>query len=188
MRCLIDMDGVVVDLLTGWVKRRGLTLPTPYPVGVQRFDLLFKDMTLTDPWDGCDEKFWAELPLMPDAKLLVHSIVKLFGAANIFFVTSIVGPPASAAGKIHWLAKNFPGLSQQYFITSNRGQLANYETILVDDELPHIEDFASRGGKTVLYPTLWNSRHLQARKAHIITLSALRFITEETRNPNPTVN
>lgn len=170
MRCLVDLDGVLVDLLTGWCQAKGFTIPNPYPFGTMQFAHMFPTVNPKDVWNDCGQSFWANLPMMPDAELLVSDLQFLFGR-KVFPITSIVGPPVSAVGKIQWLARNLPHFAGSYFITSQRTQLADQKTILIDDDEVHIAKFRKAGGHAVLMPRIWNCSHDLAHKSLVHTMS-----------------
>ncbi len=170
MRVLLDMDGVLVDFLSGWLKLTGRTAPDPWPAGEQELSKVFPDLQPHHVMTGCDEKFWTELPMMPDAMSLIAALVSMFRREDIVLVTSIIGTPASAAGKIHWIFRNLPMFSGQYMITPCRNNLADGDTLLIDDQTSHVWSFLKAGGKAIIVPRPWNSEH---RNAHMSTKTVL---------------
>jgi 5'(3')-deoxyribonucleotidase len=180
MRVLVDMDGVLVDLLTGWCEFKGLSIPDPYPLGTMRFDKLFA-IEQKNVWKGCEARFWATLPKMPDASLLMSDLEFLFGFKHVFPITSIIGPPIAAAGKIEWLLRNFPTFYGSYFITNQRNQLANQETILIDDDENHILEFKRAGGHAVLVPRIWNSAYHSAHESILLVMGEVARLARAER-------
>lgn len=174
MRCLVDLDGVLVDLLTGWCRHNNFTIPDPYPFGTMRFDQLF-DVKQRDIWKGCGVEFWASLPKMHDASLIMSNLEILF-ERRIFLITTIIGPSICAAGKIEWVHRNFPKLHNSYFITRQRTQLANEETILIDDDDAQVAAFQGAGGHAVLVPRIWNSAYHSAHESALFVIQQVAKI------------
>lgn len=158
MRAFIDMDGVLVDLLPAWLKLKGLKMPNPWPDGVYDLKKIFsiEDHNI---WDGCDEKWWAELPPTPDAAEIVKTVEGYVGL--IYLITNPI-VIAGASGKIQWISKNFPRFAMRWMMGPCRTTLANDETILIDDESKNIDSFNQSGGRGITLARKWNNRFAQS--------------------------
>lgn len=169
------MDGVVVDLLAGWMEHHKLTLPNPYPFGKMAWPDIF-GISTQEIWTGCDAKFWAELPPTEFGLKLVTEAERIFGAENVFLVTSVVAHSSAAEGKLNWIAKHCPAFWDRYLITHAKHILSYAGVVLVDDDPKSLPKFAANGGHTILHPTIWNHRHADAPRSIHITLDQLAFL------------
>jgi len=158
--CFLDMDGVLVDLVGALVKYHDIKL-WPYNIAenMGEYDLAkLLGMTQEELWLGCDRKFWATLPKMPDADEIVTILEKNFGQENITILTMPIDQDGCCDGKIDWIKANYPQFADNIMISSGgkKEVFANTDSILVDDRDKIIEKFSARGGYTVRVPRPWN--------------------------------
>jgi hypothetical protein len=97
--------------------------------------------------DKIGEKFWSEMPWMPDGKQLWEYIKK--------YNPSLLSAPSKKAssryGKRLWVNENIPGTK---LILADREKKQNYSkknSILIDDRLDTINEWNSRGGIGILF-------------------------------------
>ena len=84
MRCMLDLDGVLVDFLAG--AHRYYDLPYsyedyPYELGnYHNCPPPNGEMTTREFWDGLDEEFWENIPWMHDGRELLAAVEQALGA------------------------------------------------------------------------------------------------------------
>lgn len=178
MRCLVDLDGVLVNLLDGWLEAKGYKKPDPWPAGLADFHCIF-GIAHHEIWEGLDWRFWANLRPMDDADDIINTVSRIFGS-QVYLLTSVVADPSAAAGKLHWISKHYPRYGNRVIITSCRTALANIDTILLDDEDRNIEPFKEAGGNAIQVPRVWNKRHLCSSRA-ISTIANEMLILKNAR-------
>jgi len=169
MVILLDVDGVMVDLIEGICKLYGTT---PQAIKEKwRIDSNFWEVesitpTLGGTTEGLWEKmesegpsFWTGLREYPWAKEMYEWCCR---AAPTYFVTSPTPFPSCHAGKLEWM-KNFTGdpFFKNYLIGSPKFLCAKKENVLVDDSRKNCRAFVEAGGKAVLFPQFYNGNEVE---------------------------
>lgn len=144
----LDMDGVIADFDQRFLNISGMT-PDEYKdkYGKKKF------------WDLIDEKnkvkFWAGIPLMPEAKRLVDYVSQY----DYEILTAPSVKKQSKIGKLVWLRKihsdlfpnkpkvNFKPAKEKHQIKSNLTK----SDILIDDKASTIDNWNSSGGTGILH-------------------------------------
>jgi len=158
----LDMDGV----MTEWIEVCCQLFGEDYEGVMARwtkgqFDLRkVLGLTSKEFWGIIDQRgsdYWAKLPRTPWARRLWDGCNSL---APTYFLTAPSWEPASLAGKLEWMqefvgAKSF----RDYIITEKKYLLAKPEAVLVDDNDEVVQKFVQAGGRGVVFPRIWNSRH-----------------------------
>lgn len=155
MICNIDMDGVLVDLITGMNKsvRHGRKLIVP--MGTYDFNEIFgcdvvKKMTLASA------NWWANLPRTSFASDLVELVLDRFEVSSIRILTKYISP-SCAAGKIVWMKYNYPKIAEQIVLVADDKSFAcRGDDILIDDHDGNIDTWRACGGIGILVPAPWN--------------------------------
>jgi len=157
MRCFIDMDGVLVDFVGGAQAFYGRKLD-PYPAG--DFDIVKAlGMSSREFWNGLDESYWANLPMLPDAALLLQLLEQSFGTMNLCLLTSPSRDPRSLSGKLRWIQKHLKKFERRFLIGPPKEFCAHPGSILFDDSDGNVDQFRRAGGAAVLVPRPWNRDH-----------------------------
>ena len=135
----IDMDGVLADFFGEWAKlmdKDHWTKINDFPDALQKI----RDT----------EKFWLDLPILPQAKQLLALIKQLKGEYNICS-TPLADDPKSEPHKREWIKKNlafFP--PKNIYITHDKPQYATQSdgtpNILIDDYGKNVNEWESAGG------------------------------------------
>ena len=135
----IDMDGVLADFFGEWAKlmdKDHWTKINDFPDALQKI----RDT----------EKFWLELPILPQAKQLLALIKQVKGEYNICS-TPLADDPKSEPHKREWIKKNlafFP--PKNIHITHDKPQYATQSdgtpNILIDDYGKNVNEWESAGG------------------------------------------
>jgi hypothetical protein len=162
MRCLVDLDGVLVNFISGWEKLHGITLNKPWPVGIYDMPTVY-DFPIERFWDGMTEQFWVDLPFMPDGREILAIIESCFDKKDICLISRTpyyVGfHSKGAGGKIGWIEKNLPEYLDNFLLGPAKHFLATPNSILIDDWDKNIDAFNVGGGRGILYPRIWNSNY-----------------------------
>jgi len=135
----IDMDGVLADFFGEWAKlmdKDHWTKINDFPDALQKI----RDT----------EKFWLDLPILPQAKQLLALIKQVKGEYNICS-TPLADDPKSEPHKREWIKKNlafFP--PKNIYITHDKPQYATQSdgtpNILIDDYGKNVNEWESAGG------------------------------------------
>ncbi len=156
----LDMDGVLANFDQGVRNHfKNDWHPTAFKIDYQKEFNMSKDLF----WSILDnERFWAELPWMPDGERVMRMVEPLRPC-----ILSTVVVPSGYSGKIKWLRKNYPSVvedSRVLFTTAAVGITHNSKrhcshpgSILIDDNEKMCENWQAAGGEAILYPAPWNS-------------------------------
>jgi 5'(3')-deoxyribonucleotidase len=135
----IDMDGVLADFFGEWAKlmdKEHWTKINDFPDALQKI----RDT----------EKFWLDLPILPQAKQLLALVKQVKGEYNICS-TPLADDPKSEPHKREWIKKNlafFP--PKNIHITHDKPQYATQQdgtpNILIDDYGKNVNEWESAGG------------------------------------------
>lgn len=158
-RCLLDMDGVLVDFNGGACRLH--KKEDPYLHGANRgLWNLWEALGLSreEFFSPLGEEFWANLEPYPWMDLLVEMVSRAFGGSeNVCLMTSPVRTAGCAEGKIRWIRKHLPGWERRFLIGPCKQFAASPSAWLVDDSDENVRKFKEWGGNTVLFPRPWNS-------------------------------
>ena len=139
-----DMDGVLVDFESGYEKLTGIDLKGEYRPGVEDF---------WKPIEQAGVKYWASLKWMPDGK-------QLWGYIKQYTPELLSAPSKSESSKIGkyvWVKNNLPGTKLILRYASRKKELANPESILIDDRQINIDQWEAAGGIGILHTSADNT-------------------------------
>lgn len=163
-RCLLDMDGVIADFHRGIAKKFNVPFNWKTPGSICLEECL--GIPNKDWWKPCDYDFWCNLEKTPEADGIVRLIEQYFKLEDVCVVTSFgnyhdmpvrqIGEVT--AGKLGWLTNNYPQF-KRFSIGSGKPFHASSRSYLLDDWESHVEDFFKEGGRGIVVPRPWNSRH-----------------------------
>lgn len=153
----LDMDGVVVDFMTGALESCGKSLPFKDVRWDFMFQIGFTKDTLHEFWQRCDRRFWTGLPWMDDGRCILDAVLDLFGE-DVCFVSSPCDTEGCADGKLDWVSREVPILRRKTFLGSAKYLLAAANKVLIDDHDDNVDRFVAHGGHAVLIPRPWNRR------------------------------
>jgi 5'(3')-deoxyribonucleotidase len=163
MKCYVDMDGVIADIVPAWLSYRGLRMPERWPDGNYNLAEIF-NIPPALVWRGCDEDWWENLPKTPDADRIIDIVERRFALREIYIVSKPVVNDG-ATGKLRWLQRHYPRFLGRYLLTPCREVLANAEAVLIDDSSENIDLFNRCGGRGLLLARLWNRRFAKSNQA-----------------------
>lgn len=174
LKVILDIDGVLGNFLKQACKYHG----KDYDSMMQEWDPgnydCNKPFGFTEDhagfWKPFDRAFWAGMEMYEGASAFVNGIEETVGAENICLCTSPSECPQSAAGKMEWIARNFPAYKRRFLIGPAKEFCASNNTVLIDDCGLNVVKFGDAGGSAFLFPALWNSLHGMAKRSfeHIL--------------------
>jgi len=158
-KLLLDLDGVLVDLVLGISNALGKAWPynDPKYFGEPHLNKVFDIDVL---WDKLSPEFWANLPWSFDGSEILAYCEKRYEPKNICILTAPANE-ASAIGKMRWMERHLPYYHsrRQYFIGWQKDFMAEPRATLIDDTSDNTDLFSLRGGKAILVPRPWNRLH-----------------------------
>jgi len=142
----LDMDGVVADFDIVARQKIGYSMPggTRYP---------------EEDWKKLaeNERLYRDLPLCPDAKLLVEEVLDIayVNWCHVMFLTAIPRQndlPWAFYDKVNWARDHFPRVPVWFGPYSRDKKLrAKPYDILIDDRISNINDWTEAGGIGILH-------------------------------------
>jgi 5'(3')-deoxyribonucleotidase len=165
-KCLLDVDGVLADIIPAICKVHDIENPFDKPENKGKWEM--SDICPLSPkemWDPIEEDFWATIPVTSDAQQIVDLLTEKFGESNICLLTSPTLDPRCASGKIKWIEKEFPQFKRQFLIGPNKAFCARSTHLLVDDAEHNVTAFKAAGGGAFLLPRYCNKHHADEDKA-----------------------
>lgn len=159
MKCLLDLDGVLVDLMTSLRIVFDIYIED-YPVNDYDIARAFRLKSQDEVWNHpkvLDPNFWATLPKMPEADSIVKLLTSKFGKKNICIFTSPVLDHNCLGGKVKWIEKHYPQFKRQFLVGPAKEFVAGPRKLLIDDYEKNIDGFVLNGGDGILVPAHWNS-------------------------------
>lgn len=158
-KILLDMDGVIVDLVNGVCSK--LNIPNPYVYGREdRWDF---SVSLGIPheeiWPQLGYDFWRDLSPYPWTQDLVDFLIKKVGADNISILTKPCGTIGCIDGKIEWLKTHVPQI-KTYGISNEKGFYGSPDFLLIDDTDENVNSFSKNGATSFLFAAPWNRKFL----------------------------
>ena len=158
----IDLDGVMVDCIGGYLKTVGKSISEELP------------KLLSDSWNSPADfwstvepygpEWWENLEPLPWAQLLYDTTSRL---THVCFLSSpghIIHHPRASAyaaqGKIMWCNKHFPDVP--LLLGYNKHFCSNFHNYLIDDNVKQTTMFREYGGNVWLFPNQfgwWSREH-----------------------------
>ena len=170
---LLDLDGVLADLVAGLLERHGRPSPFSVESGVfgpsaWNFPQTVWGQSPDDTWSVCDRSFWAQLPKTKHADEIVALVADHVGARRVAICTALpsaVAADGAADGKLDWCRRHYPDLPviltaehSDVYATPPKHFLAHDGVILIDDNEANCRAFWNAGGLAMIWPAWWNSR------------------------------
>jgi len=153
---MLDMDGVCCDWVTSALKTIGKPeLVDKWTPGVKSLTD-FTEVSYHDIWEIIDAKgseWWRDLKEYPWFWDLYKT---LNDNGDVVFCSSPCWEAASLKGKVEWLQDRFGKSYRDYILTNRKYYVAKQNSILVDDNDTQCRNFREYGGRTILFPQLWN--------------------------------
>ena len=157
MICFVDLDGVLVDFNKG-VLRAFDCEDLEWPAGVRDVHKVL-GISKNQFWSRLNEDFWANLPMMDDAREILSLVEAKFGRMNVCILSSPSMDPRCLSGKAKWLQKNLRSYLKSYLLGPSKYYCAHENSLLIDDAEKNVESYWANGGKAILMPRRWNRLH-----------------------------
>ena len=154
----LDMDGVLVNFVAGACEKLGIS--DPYGEGSKilgKWNMFQNTGYPEHVHNAWDKSFWAQLPKMHDADAIVKMVVSYFTWDQVVIFSKPSTHPDCIAGKLEWLQKHYPRLSNQFLFGTNKSCSAHPRAVLIDDSDKNVDQFRDAGGRAILYPRSWNT-------------------------------
>lgn len=163
LQVLLDMDGVLVDFVSGALKLHGVggSIEEVYANNLGSWSLPeILDIDSSDFFSPMEYAFWANLDWMPDGGSILKMVEDRFGQKNITLWTSPTHNKGCRAGKLSWVERHLPKYYRNNIIIHGKKWLAaNPTNLLIDDADSNHTAFLQKQGKSVLVSRIWNSAY-----------------------------
>jgi 5'(3')-deoxyribonucleotidase len=162
-RVLLDMDGVLVDMVGGVCDRFGWTYPVSLSDHTDRTEQInyylheVFNTTRDEIWPKLGRAFWANLEPLPWMKDIVKILEDRFGE-NICLLTHPVDTDGAIDGKRDWIKRHLPQFNYRQQIGTAKDFCASPRHVLIDDHEENCKKFRAEHGHTFLFPAPWNRR------------------------------
>lgn len=174
MKCLLDMDGVLVDFVRGAIELHDLPANLyDDPKSLGDFDIVkLSGLKPQDFWKDMGFDFWASLPWTADGMNILNLVLSKFGDKNICLLTSPCMTEGCIEGKLYWIRRNLPDFSRRFLVGPAKEFCAGPNNYLIDDSDHNRRTFEAHGGNCILVPRPWNSMHHQRHRTldHLMNL------------------
>lgn len=144
---LLDMDGVITDLVSGIERFFNVKRPVPWPYGDYN---IRKVLGIPNLWDELPTHFWVGLSKTEE----YNELLNMVKGHEVIICTSPTDTRC-VEGKLFWLSQYLP--DNDFVITKRKELLAKPDVLLIDDSDAKIEAFTAAGGQGILFPRPWNS-------------------------------
>jgi hypothetical protein len=173
-KCLLDMDGIVVDMIKGAMQVTGVEkvdsnyngIYDGYLAGTWDLSKTLKLPHSDSLWGMVDADWWANLPWTIEGKAILDLAESHFGRKNVCLLTRplplCLGGDECVTGKLRWISRHMPDYSERYLMGAAKQFCAgSTDHLLIDDSDTNTESFTLHGGRAFLVPRPWNTRHKQ---------------------------
>jgi 5'(3')-deoxyribonucleotidase len=157
MKCLVDMDGVLVDFVNPVCKTHNVPNPFNNPKNWGNFNVeTMLDMSVEDFWRPLDYDWWMSLPLFPEAEIILSICCTFFGEENVSLLSNPSHSPDCIKAKMNYIQQKLPAFKKRFLLGPAKEFCAGSNNLLVDDSDRNIEKFVGAGGIGFTYPRPWN--------------------------------
>lgn len=159
IKCLIDLDGILVDFIAGACEL--FEVDNPYKkeehLGNEHLDQVLK-IEKEVFFKKMGYEFWANLGPTCDCFEIIDLLENKFGIDNICILTKPIMTKGCADGKIEWIRKYLPEYYKRkhFLLGPCKHFCASPHALLIDDAAKNINNFALHNGETILVPRPWN--------------------------------
>lgn len=172
MIVFIDMDGVLVDFVTGACEihnKENPYLTRPDAIGDFWFHKFF-NLSKEEFFVPMNHKFWSNLNWTHDGLLILRFLENFFGKDNLCLLSDPGLHPEGLSGKYDWISKNIPEYKTNFLLGSGKHFVSREKVLLIDDANHNVDAFRAQGGHAILVPRPGNRNH------HIT--DAFKYLTE----------
>lgn len=152
MKCFLDLDGVLGNLVKGLCEYHRQPLPT----GNYDYDFYEEwGMSFTQAFK-VNDLFWSNLEKTPWCDPLINKTIEVFGIDNISFLSKPIKYTFGWEGKTEWVTKLSPVFAKKVICCLEKAELAHPGVLLIDDNDYNIDSFTAAGGHGILVPAPYN--------------------------------
>lgn len=157
---LLDMDGVLVDFVSGVAKFHKINHPYDSQEAWGRWDFYnLIGLSYEEIMSPLTVEFWANLDWMPGGKKLLEVVEERFGKENICILSNPSGCSKAMEGKLRWLEKHVPEYKSRYLFGPSKHFAGHINRLLIDDADHNVLDYLKHGFPALLVPRPWNKRN-----------------------------
>lgn len=165
MRCLLDMDGVLVNFVKGACRAHRRMNPYADSANHGIWDMAqIWGISPAEFLEPFTEEWWENLEPTAEMGHIVKRLEAKFGQKNICILSSPSGNEYSMPAKLRWIRKHLPAYKRQYLFGPCKefcGDTPRH--VLIDDYDKNVINFDQSMGRAILLPRLWNRRHYDAQ-------------------------
>lgn len=178
--CLLDLHGVLSDIVPAFCKAHGR--PNPYDdpahLGNYGIDRIW-GMTSKEVFAPMTEEVWADADPLPGAQAVVDLVISHFGYEHVFILSA--PPPVRNRGCMPgneaWIERHFPQFLGRFHFGMQKHICAHADAVLIDDSDANVKAFHGlRGARAILYPQPWNARHADSSRQLAVIREALESL------------
>jgi len=162
-RVLLDLDGVLVNMVGGVCDRFGWTYPVSLTDSSQREERVdyavhkVFGVERDSIWPLLGREFWANLEPLPWAFDVIKALEQRYGE-NICILTHPVETDGAIDGKRDWIRKHTPQFRYRQQIGTAKWFCGSPHHVLIDDHEKNCAEFREARGHSFLFPAPWNRR------------------------------
>lgn len=165
LKIYLDCDGVLGD----WVSQANYWLGQAKDTPWAEYEGSGID------WDKLNDAmsfvaFWKDMEVLPGAKKLFGNLKKL---GDVKICTRPFPSPNCLYGRAQWLQEHFNVKIPDTLYMHDKWELAKPGTLLIDDNLENCDLFALHGGRSILFPTTYNTKIVPENKIENVLNQAL---------------
>lgn len=161
----VDMDGVLVDFISGALRAHGMEGLVNHNPDV------YEDMGIskTQFWAKLQgHEFWRDLEWMEDGELIWRQLLLSCEPQQVVLLTSPAPVAGCMEGKRLWVQRHMPDHLATLTLTRFKAQVAAPGRMLIDDSDRNCDEYRDAGGLAILVPRTWNSGRDFARSAYSV--------------------
>lgn len=160
-KCLLDMDGVIVNFVRGAIELHHLSNNIyDNPEALGNFDLVaLSGLSAKDFWKPMGFDFWNNLHWTYDGQNILNLVISKFGKEHICLLTAPCFTEGCMEGKFSWIKRHLPDFTRNYLMGPRKEFCAKENHYLIDDRDQNIADFNQHGGNGILVPRPWNKEY-----------------------------
>lgn len=157
----LDLDETLVATTDAVLEHHNL--PNPYldKANWGRRDLnTLVGRTQEELWHTLDADFWANIPKLPWADILINTAKDIVGEKNVFILTAPIRSVGCCYGKQLWVKKNYPDMTRRTIMTSAKHACVPHDGLLIDDSEQNGRELEEDGklNNFYLFPDYNNSK------------------------------
>jgi 5'(3')-deoxyribonucleotidase len=159
MRILVDMDGVVADLISGWIANI-YQYWNKLPESTHSYNVVewYPTLNQHQVMSCLNYDSFRKAPVIEEAQQSIEGLI--LQGHEIRFATTIYPDLAFAyEAKCEWVKEHFPSLIDNIIVFSSRHKTEIRSEVLIEDHPKTCADFKALGGTPILFSQPWNAKY-----------------------------